>query len=131
MIDPVWENIPGVGSFVQRTRTPTGWLVREVLEVAHVGPDLNEYVTTGYDWRVAMVFVPDPDGLWLAAPKAEEPEPVNKLAGETIYQLRECWDRFISHSSTAYVRENGTVITIEEVRDELCRRGDAGYCNGH
>lgn len=57
-----WEKVE---DGMYRSRTPTGWLVRECGEVAHIGPELNEYVTTGYDWRVAMVFVPDPDGVWL------------------------------------------------------------------
>lgn len=61
-----WEALPGSDSNIARARTPTGWLVREILECAHIGADQNEYITTGYDWRVAMTFVPDPDGLWLA-----------------------------------------------------------------
>lgn len=65
----VWESLSKDGSLA-RSRTPTGWLVRECLEVAHVGHDKNEYITTGYDWRVALTFVPDPDGTWLTQPEA-------------------------------------------------------------
>jgi hypothetical protein len=61
----VWESVLANAGNIQRTRTPTGWLVREILECAHIGTDQNEYVTTGYDWRVALTFVPDPDGVWL------------------------------------------------------------------
>ena len=61
----VWEDIFSNVGNIQRARTPTGWLVREVLECAHIGNDKDEYITTGYDWRVAMTFVPDPDGIWL------------------------------------------------------------------
>jgi hypothetical protein len=61
---PIWVPIPGTGT-AERTRTPTGWLVREVSEVSHIGSDQHEYITSGYDWRVAMTFVPDPDGVWL------------------------------------------------------------------
>lgn len=57
-----WEEIePGI----HRSETPTGWLVREQNEVAHIGPELNEYITTGYDWRTTLTFVPDPDKIWL------------------------------------------------------------------
>lgn len=59
----VWEKID---DGMHRSRTPTGWLVREILECAHIGHDKNEYITTGYDWRTTMTFVPDPDGLWLS-----------------------------------------------------------------
>lgn len=62
-----WEIIkdalcPGV---IQRSRTPTGWLVREYLDVCHINTGNGEYNTTGYDWRVALTFVPDPEGVWL------------------------------------------------------------------
>lgn len=63
-----WEAVLKEAGNIQRLRTPTGWLVREIMECAHIGADQNEYVTTGYDWRTAMAFVPDPDGVWLAAP---------------------------------------------------------------
>lgn len=62
MKTPKWEKVE---DGMYRTRTPSGWLVRESSEVAHIGNDKNEYITTGYDWRVSLTFVPDPDGLWL------------------------------------------------------------------
>ena len=71
-IDAKWEKVLAEAGFVQRLRVPTGWLVREVMECAHIGNDKNEYITTGYDWRVALTFVPDPDGVWLAAPGGAE-----------------------------------------------------------
>lgn len=61
---PVWEVIGTDKSFC-RTRTPTGWLVQQTLDCVHIGQDQNEYITSGYDWRVALTFVPDPDGVWL------------------------------------------------------------------
>lgn len=63
-----WERISEKDASFSRLRVPTGWLVREINECAHIGNDKNEYITTGYDWRVALAFVPDPDGAWLAAP---------------------------------------------------------------
>lgn len=59
----VWEK---VDADIERTRTPGGWLVRQFNDVAHIGADLNNYVTTGYDWRVTLTYVPDPDGVWCA-----------------------------------------------------------------
>ena len=63
-----WERVSEKDASFSRLRVPSGWLVREILECAHIGNDKNEYITTGYDWRVALAFVPDPDGVWLAAP---------------------------------------------------------------
>lgn len=63
-LTPVWEEVPG-NFTMERTRTPTGWLVRVINECAHLGVNQNEYVSTGYDWRVSITFVPDPDGVWL------------------------------------------------------------------
>ena len=64
----VWENVPGDQKGLQRSRTPTGWLVREYQDVMH--PNLHDYVlmSNGYDWRVALTFVPDPEHVWLKAP---------------------------------------------------------------
>ena len=65
MTDIQWETID---AFVSRARTPTGWLVRQYADVCHIGADQNEYITSGYDWRVSLTFVPDPDGVWLKEP---------------------------------------------------------------
>lgn len=62
----IWEKVE---DSIERTRTPTGWLVREVCDVAHFNARNHESITTGYDWRVAMTFVPDPDGQWLIEQK--------------------------------------------------------------
>lgn len=61
-----WEKVKVGGETITRLRTPTGWLINDTQDCAHIGADQNEYVTTGYDWRVALTFVPDPDGVWLA-----------------------------------------------------------------
>ncbi len=50
---------------MERAKVPGGWLVRECTDCAHIGPELNEYITTGYDWRVTLTFVPDPEHKWL------------------------------------------------------------------
>lgn len=62
----VWEEVetPSHLGYMWRSRTPTGWLVRETQDVTHHIPDRG--LDSGYDWRVSLTFVPDPDGLWLA-----------------------------------------------------------------
>lgn len=62
MADIEWESI---GEFMSRARTPTGWLVREYSDVAHF-PGHDGRPESGWDFRVALTFVPDPDGVWLA-----------------------------------------------------------------
>lgn len=66
-----WEKVE---DGIARTRTPTGWLVREVSEVCN---DLSENglgrLETGYEWRTTLTFVPDPDGIWLFENKIETP----------------------------------------------------------
>jgi hypothetical protein len=59
-----FENIPNTEGNMMRARVPGGWIVREILECAHIGNEKNEYITTGYDWRVALCFVPDPRHQW-------------------------------------------------------------------
>lgn len=61
-----WECVLIDADRITRLRTPTGWLVSDTQDCAHIGSDQNEYITTGYDWRVALTFVPDPDSVWLA-----------------------------------------------------------------
>lgn len=57
-----WEKID---DGMHRSRTPTGWLVRECVEVCHINSGNQEYITSGYDWRTSITFVPDPDEVWL------------------------------------------------------------------
>lgn len=56
----VWEKI---GGEIYRSKTPTGWLVREQCDVFH--PDGFNGNSIGWDWRVALTFVPDPEHVWL------------------------------------------------------------------
>jgi hypothetical protein len=61
----VWEKIgqgPQAG-ILERSRTPTGWLVRETQEV--VQPSAASPLDSGYQWRVSLTFVPDPEHVWL------------------------------------------------------------------
>ena len=58
-----WETVANnLGGSVNRTRTPTGWLVyitEDKLTVWDSTP------TTGHEWTGALTFVPDPEGIWL------------------------------------------------------------------
>lgn len=60
-----WEQLsePGRAGKLERTRVPGGWLVREYQEVTHHFPSRG--IVEGYDWRVALAFVPDPEHVWL------------------------------------------------------------------
>ncbi len=61
----IWEKIMSGEGYIMRTRTPTGWLVREVNDCAHVTPHESQRISIGWDWRTTLVFVPDPEGIWL------------------------------------------------------------------
>lgn len=60
----VWEKIESdTSGTMYRSRTPTGWLVYEINNVLHTAHDVP--LQSGYEWRSAMTFVPDPEGVWL------------------------------------------------------------------
>jgi len=67
-----WEQI---GENEQRVRVFGGWLVKSYESVSHV--DIHNCVSPvdGYDWRIAMAFVPDPDNQWQLEGESAEPEP--------------------------------------------------------
>jgi len=46
----------------QRAKVPGGWLVKAMENVMSTLPDGR--TDTGYEWRLAMAFVPDPDHQW-------------------------------------------------------------------
>ena len=54
-----WEDIePGR---LERAKVPGGWLVRAFEDVSH---ETNNGLQSGWDWRVAICFVPDPAYIW-------------------------------------------------------------------
>lgn len=64
-----WEHIDG---HHQRAKVIGGWLVKAFEDVTHgdCGPYGNEK-GSGWDWRVAMAFVPDPNHDWVIGEPAE------------------------------------------------------------
>ena len=46
----------------QRAKVIGGWLVKAYEDVTHVLP--GQGLQSGWDWRVAMAFVPDPNHEW-------------------------------------------------------------------
>ena len=47
----------------QRAKVPGGWIVKafgEVMTQLHPGHNASD----GYEWRIAMCFVPDPEHKW-------------------------------------------------------------------
>ena len=59
IIEWKWERIDG---FTERAMVPGGWLVKVSEDVTH----LTEYngMDSGWDWRIAIAFVPDPQHAW-------------------------------------------------------------------
>lgn len=54
-----FENID---DFHQRAKVQGGWLVKAIENVTHVTD--HQGMADGWDWRVAMAFVPDPEHSW-------------------------------------------------------------------
>ncbi|KKX53268.1 hypothetical protein X546_20545 [Brevibacillus borstelensis cifa_chp40] len=55
-----WEQIDKYGEEF-RAKVPGGWLVKICFEVAH---DTSNGLQSGWDWRPALAFVPDPNHEW-------------------------------------------------------------------
>ena len=60
MVNLNWESFDG--GRCERTKICGGWLVRTFTGVCHNMPDQG--MAEGWDWRVAMCFVPDPEYNW-------------------------------------------------------------------
>lgn len=54
-----WEPIDPL-QYESRARVPGGWIVKVREDVMHHDSEYG----TGYDWRVAICFVPDPGHTW-------------------------------------------------------------------
>jgi len=54
-----WEQID---DYHQRCAVPGGWLVKAFEDVFH--DCLDRGMQGGWDWRIAMCFVPDPEHVW-------------------------------------------------------------------
>ena len=54
-----WEQIDALH---QRAEVHGGWLVKAYENVEHMTED---GLKSGWDWRVAMTFVPDPSHVWV------------------------------------------------------------------
>jgi len=54
-----WEQID---NYHQRAPIFGGWLVKTYEDVSHLG--LGYATTIGWDWRISMCFVPDPNHEW-------------------------------------------------------------------
>jgi len=54
-----WE---AIDAYHQRPRVHGGWLVKAYEEVLHARECAG--LVPGWDWRIAMCFVPDPNHEW-------------------------------------------------------------------
>lgn len=55
----IWEQID---PYHKRCKIEGGWLVKAYEDVVHLSDSRG--VESGYDWNVAMCFVPDPRHTW-------------------------------------------------------------------
>ena len=55
-----------------RAAVPGGWLVKTYTEVCHDQSHHGHGMQGGWDWRVAMAFVPDPGYEWVINQKETE-----------------------------------------------------------
>ena len=54
-----WETIDGYNF---RMKVPGGWVLKVLEDVAH---EIEMGRLPGWDWRVAICFIPDPDHKWV------------------------------------------------------------------
>lgn len=64
MAIPKWETVPSDGENLERLKVHGGWLVKTYSDVMHRNDDYGDRMQSGWDWRVAMTFVPDPNHEW-------------------------------------------------------------------
>jgi hypothetical protein len=67
-----------IDSHHQRAKVPGGWLVKAFENVSH--SLLDGGMSDGWDWRVAMAFVPDPNYEWDIGAKTSDTERLIALA---------------------------------------------------
>ena len=61
-----WEDIPQDRSFdLCRAKVPGGWLVAATEDVIHNQYEYGRGMVGGWDWRVSLTFVPDPNHEWV------------------------------------------------------------------
>ena len=56
-----WERID---DYYKRAKVFRGWLVEGATDVTHNMPD-DRGMTDGWDWRIALTFVPDFNHEWM------------------------------------------------------------------
>ena len=60
-----WEEISqNLSFFLRRAKVPGGWLVVATEDVIHDQSAYGRGMVGGWDWRVALTFVPDPNHEW-------------------------------------------------------------------
>jgi hypothetical protein len=59
-----WEMIDG---YHFRLKIPGGWVFKVIEDVVQNSP--SHGFIPGWDWRVAICFIPDPDHLWVVEKK--------------------------------------------------------------
>ena len=57
-----WETIDGYNF---RMKIPGGWVLKVREDVMQDRGSYGQGLCTGWDWRVAICFIPDPDHKWV------------------------------------------------------------------
>ncbi len=52
-----------IDNYHRRAKVPGGWLVKVSEPVVH--DSRQQGMVSGWDWRVAMTFIPDPKHEWI------------------------------------------------------------------
>lgn len=58
-----WEKINDNG-YEYRARVHGGWLVKILEDVIQDRHEYGQGLVSGWDWRIAVCFVPDPNHEW-------------------------------------------------------------------
>lgn len=58
-------NFIDIDSYHSRAVVPGGWIVKCIEPVVHNCNDMGRGMESGWDFRVAMVFVPDSNHDWV------------------------------------------------------------------
>ena len=61
MIHLNWENID---DYHKRAKVTGGWLVKAFEDVYEDRSDYGQGMVAGWQWRIAICFVPDPNYEW-------------------------------------------------------------------
>lgn len=78
-----WEILISNEGNIHRLKVPGGWLVK-VFEPVSIYFGESRGLDNGFDFRVAMTFMPDPEHTWVSAPTTTDNEPRTNNIKDTL-----------------------------------------------